>query len=84
MEHLQNPLMEGFKEKYKWWSAIELGRRFVSVAFIIFFPRAQVWALSNVFAIFKGLVCCVGLPVTISLHCAGALWPHSTLQDLSH
>ena len=83
MERLQNPLAEGFKEQYKWWSAVELGRRFVSVAFIIFFPRTQVRAFLFNMSYFYGMPI-LDLPITVSLYGAGALWPHATIHDTSH
>lgn len=42
MKNLRPPLVEAFKERYRWWSAVELSRRFISVLFIVLFPRHQV------------------------------------------
>jgi hypothetical protein len=35
------PLVIPFKEQYKWWSSVELGRRVVLVLFIVAFPRNE-------------------------------------------
>ena len=33
---------EGFKDKYKWWAAVELGRRFVLILSIVAFTGSEV------------------------------------------
>jgi len=35
-------MQKGFKEKYKWWAAIELGRRVLLLLFIVPFPGNEV------------------------------------------
>ena len=34
-----------YKEQFKWWSSVELGRRVVLVLFIVSFPHNQVIAI---------------------------------------
>ena len=36
------PLVIPFKEQYKWWSSVELGRRVILVLFIVSFPQNEV------------------------------------------
>ena len=39
LKYFEEPLTECYKEKWKWWSAVELARRFLFILFIIPFPR---------------------------------------------
>ncbi len=42
MKKLQLSLTENFKDTFKWWSAVELGRRFIFALFIVIVPQEQV------------------------------------------
>jgi len=35
-------MRKGFKEKYKWWATVELGRRVLLLLFIVPFPGNEV------------------------------------------
>ena len=37
--HLQDPLTDAYKEKWRWWSAVELARRFIIILFVLSYPR---------------------------------------------
>ena len=41
------PLVVPYKEQLKWWSSIELGRRFILVLFIVSFPQNKVYKYSQ-------------------------------------
>ena len=35
-----------YKERFKWWSSVELGRRVILILFIVSFPRNQVTTIA--------------------------------------
>ena len=42
LRHTAEVMQEGFKEKYKWWATVELGRRVLLLLFIVPFPGNEV------------------------------------------
>lgn len=45
---LQLSITHNFKDKYKWWAAVELSRRFFFVFIVILFPKEQVIDNNNI------------------------------------
>jgi hypothetical protein len=42
LKYFENPLTAAYKEKWRWWSAVELARRFTIILFFVTFPRNSV------------------------------------------
>ena len=42
LRHTTEVVQKGFKERYKWWAAVELGRRMLLLLFIVPFPGNDV------------------------------------------
>ena len=42
LRHTAEIVLKGFKEKYKWWATVELGRRVLLLLFIVPFPGDDV------------------------------------------
>ena len=42
LKYFENSLTAAYKEKWKWWSAVELARRFIIVLLLVPFPRNSV------------------------------------------
>ena len=42
LEHFEHPLTVIYKKKWRWWSAMELARRFIVILFVIPYPRNSV------------------------------------------
>ena len=42
LRHTAEIVLKGFKEKYKWWATVELGRRVLLLLFIVPFPGNDV------------------------------------------
>ena len=40
--YFQDPLTAAYKEKWRWWSAVELARRFIVILFVLSYPRNSV------------------------------------------
>ena len=47
LRHFVPPLTAVFREELKWWSGVELGRRFLFLLFFIPFPRNAVRNIQN-------------------------------------
>ena len=47
LRHFVPPLTAVFREEVKWWSGMELGRRFLFLLFFILFPRNAVSNIQN-------------------------------------
>ena len=47
LRHFVPPLTAVFREELKWWSGVELGRRFLFLLFVIPFPRNAVRSIQN-------------------------------------
>ena len=47
---------KGFKERYKWWATVELGRRMLLLLFIVSFPGNDVSTVVN-----YRYICCTGI-----------------------
>ena len=41
-KYFQDALTVTYKEKWKWWSAVELARRFIFILFVVSYPRNSV------------------------------------------
>jgi hypothetical protein len=42
LKYFEDPLTATYKEKWRWWSAVELARRFIIVLSFVSFPRNSV------------------------------------------
>ena len=42
LRHTAEVMRTGFKERYKWWATVELGRRMLLLLFIVSFPGNDV------------------------------------------
>ena len=42
LKYFENPLTVTYKEKWRWWSAMELARRFILILSVVSFPRNSV------------------------------------------
>jgi hypothetical protein len=42
LKYFEDALTISYKEKWRWWSAVELARRFLFILFVIPFPRNSV------------------------------------------
>ena len=61
-KRLTNPAKFNFKDEYRWWYSIELGRRFVAVLMTVPFPKNIVRELITSYYIMTILSLC-SIPV---------------------